>query len=310
MDPTQNHTQTEEVKKEYTQPEDQKPEEKNTTEKPEKTAQKTEEGASTEKPAVAKKSSLLNSFQKSLSKGLNEIYEEEKQNLEKKELEKKEENRDKIEIKYDGSRLSVDTLTQIFAKINDKAQEKFKTITLKNRQERRAAADEEKYLEICAEFVQTLQETILRAQQDVMTSLGLSPEIMERTMMSYMMENNMKVIEQVQSTSANLQSTLPHTKDIDKDTFKKVLEAHLDYILENSASLQKNLSGVFPPVAMQVFQFKVLDYVYQKYQIEEEDLKFAEEKGFLDDPELKELQESIMERTMEVLSPEGPEGYY
>ena len=71
--------------------------------------------------------------------------------------------------------------------------------------ERREATSDEQYFESCATFVQTLQETILKCQQTVMTELGLSPEIMERTMMSYMMEGNMQVIEQVQSTSANLQ---------------------------------------------------------------------------------------------------------
>jgi len=314
MDPTQNSTQTEEVKNEQTKPtesktEENKPVTSNET-KETKTAETKETTSTTEaeeKPAP-KKSALLASFQKNMSRGLNEVYEEEKQNLEKKELEKKSE--DKIEIKYDGARLSVDTLTRIFAKINDKAKEEFKAISLKNRKDRRAAKSDEKYIESCAEFVQTLQETILTAQQTVMVEIGLTPEIMEKTMMSYMMEGNMKVIEQVQSTSANLQGTLPHTKEVDKETFKKILEAHLDYILENASKLQKSLDRVFPPVAMQVFQFKVLDHVYEKYGIEEEDLKFAEEKGFLDDPELKELQEQIMEKTMEVLSPEGEGGFY
>lgn len=212
-----------------------------------------------------------------------------------------------IKVEYEGDVLSVRTLTQITEAVLRFAVPKFVELTKEDRNERRAQRDNvDRYISLWDEYAQKLEEIIEKSQKEVLKELNLAETVFENSNSFHISQNNQELFMLHATLPQRLKSSLRATKTLTLEEFKTILRAQIDATNEHAANL-KDISAKTknPEEAAPIINNMVVDAIFSKYTVEEEDL-FAAMQIFANDGQVQGLLMELQSANMRLIPmPEG-----
>jgi len=181
---------------------------------------------------------------------------------------------EKIVVQKEGKFLTIKkTISQISDVVIKFAIPNYIKLTRKSREERRANKNDlEKYIQICDEYSQNIEEIIDHAQKEVLRAIKIEGSVWDDSNQHYLNQNNQTILNLYADLPNKLKHSLPSSKKPTLDETKAILEIFikaLDNEEENSQLL--NLMKT-PEEALTMVQNRAYDVVYEEHAIEEEEI--------------------------------------
>ena len=206
----------------------------------------------------------------------------------------------KIELNSEGF-LPINSVVKIFNQIRKESSADFFELVAEFRKKRRTALDSQEYLRHIKKFEESFENLLAFKQKQVLNSFGLEEKEFESSIDHYMKENNKEICALVTRIRQMLQDSIPPTHKLTREEFFKIMKDRIDYVRtkgkelydtldENLSMLQDNAPAGEDWTELSlitVVDNKIGDYIYEKYQVEREDL-FAYQRSvnLKNDPEL------------------------
>lgn len=194
-----------------------------------------------------------------------------------------------------GNFLNVKSLTRIIDICTTLAGSKFKEQVHENRKKLRknAGTDLISYLELASKELNQHTAVYQEIENLVLGQLKIEKKVLDSSIEYYLSQNNFEIISLMQMLGDKLRSFLTANKNVDKDTFKKILETKLEFIRNEADKIfsddnkrtvaQKSfahISGTYEQkeepsimVLKNYFEYRLGLEIYQKFEVEEEDVR-------------------------------------
>jgi hypothetical protein len=226
--------------------------------------------------------------------------------------------------------LTVETLTKVIDINIILAGKKFRETVQENRRKLRSLKnlDLKAFIDHTGKEVSQHTEVYKDIENQVLKTLGIEKNIFEKSIEYYMSVGNMDVLALMNLLGEKLKSYLKATKEISKDTFKDIMKAKTEFIQKYAKEIygednrryivqtqMATVSGTFQQKeAMSVntlrsyFEFKLNNYIYEKFGVEDEDVKEAMSKPEIQyDMEITEFliksEEALYESRPQIAQP-------
>jgi len=228
--------------------------------------------------------------------------------------------------------LTVETLTRVIDINIILAGKKFRDTVQENRKKLRAIKnlDLKAFIEHTGKEVSQHTEVYKDIENQVLKALGIEKNIFEKSIEYYMNVGNIEVLALMNLLGEKLKSYLKSTKEINKDTFKEILKAKAEFTQKEAKEIYSednrrnvvqtqmaSVSGSYQQKeAMSLntlrayFEFKLNNHIFEKFGVEEEDVKEAMNKPEIQyDMEVTELliktEEAIYESRPQIAQPQA-----
>lgn len=173
----------------------------------------------------------------------------------------------------------LNTIFQILELSLDLAKDEYAEFTLKNREERRKfmKADFENYEKLIIEYNDYIEVILKKAQNTILEKLNISVEDFEESVITFMENGHYQEIYMLQAAiRQKIKEKIKPTKNLTLENLKAIL-TYQHEILQQKPELLNNLLAKLsqnPETAAlipTIFHIIINDYIYQEFQVEEED---------------------------------------
>lgn len=193
--------------------------------------------------------------------------------------------------------LKAETVTKLVDVCVILAGRKFQGTVRENRQKLRAmkSMDLKAYLDQAGKEVSQHTEVYQEIEKQVLEALGLEKNVLDKSIEYYMSTGNLEIIALMNLLGEKMKSYLRSTKDINNDTFKEILKTKIEFLEKEANNIfgeenrrkivQTQLASVAGTYAQKeemsmnmlrgFFEFRLGNAVYEKFGVEEEDIRAA-----------------------------------
>ncbi|CAD8206466.1 unnamed protein product [Paramecium octaurelia] len=216
-----------------------------------------------------------------------------------------------ISVEKQGQLISIATITQILDKSLDLAKDEYAIITTENRKIRRALrkANRNGYQKMVLDYNEQVENLLEKKQMEICDFLQIKEEVFQESVMSLMERGFYQQFFMIQaSIRQKIKDSLPSTREITYAELKQIIDFQIQVIRQQPKELKDmiaNLSGnqetqQLIPLAINTI---LGDLVYEKFQIEEEDMmKMFQNQSLFNDPSLQQAMSQLEEAMYQLMS--------
>ncbi|CAK59689.1 unnamed protein product (macronuclear) [Paramecium tetraurelia] len=216
-----------------------------------------------------------------------------------------------IQVEKQGSLISIATITQILDKSLDLAKDEYAVITTENRQRRRAIrrSRQGEYQKMVLDYNEQVENLLEKKQMEICEFLQIREDVFQESVMSLMERGFYQQFFMIQaSIRQKIKDSISSTKEITYEQLKKIINYQIQVLNQQPQELREiinNLSGnqetqQLIPLAINTI---LGDLVYEKFQIEEEDMmKMFQNQALFNDQGLQQAMAQLEEAMYSLMS--------